>query len=150
MQTIRVIFTKREWNPVSWLIRWVLPRTRFYLAHSSHCLIVDGDHLIEAHMLYGVRREPAIVALAGLTIVKSIEYQVPDADAGLQWARGQCGKRYDFTGAVGIGLAPDRSWHEDDAWFCYELAAAAIVKAGRDIFADVGHISESALLAIKP
>lgn len=150
MNTITVIFTKRKWNPVSWLIRWALPRSRFHLSHGSHCLVKDGDSLIEASMEYGVRRGPYAEVMNGLTIVDQVDYTVPDAEAGLQFARSQVGKPYDFKGAFGIALAPERDWTEPDAWFCYELAAATLRASGRDDFRSVGHISESQLLLMKP
>lgn len=148
MQKIRVIFTKRRFNPGSLLIRWVLPRSRFYLALSSHALIQDGEHFIDAHMLHGVRRSKE--SLKGLTVVKVVEFSVPDAAAGIEWARSQVGKPYDWPGALGLGLAPGRKWANPDKWFCYEFAAGAIVAAGRDAFASTAHVTESALLAIKP
>jgi uncharacterized protein YycO len=106
--------------------------------------------MIEANMEHGVRRVKREEALKGLTVVKTVTYSVTNAKSGLEWARAQVGKRYDFKGAFGLAIAPDRDWMEDDAWFCYELGAATLVKAGRDWFRSVGHITESVLLAIKP
>jgi hypothetical protein len=150
MQTITVLFTKRKWNPISWLIRWALPRSRFALAVSSHCLIVDGDYRIEANILYSVRRSKESVAMSGLTIVRQVDYNVPDAEAGLAWARDKAGEKYDFVGAFGLALRPDRDWLEPGSWFCYELAAGALRAAGKDVFAMQGHVTESMLLMIKP
>jgi len=150
MEQITLIFTKRNWSPGSLLIRWCLPRSRFYNSQSSHCLIEDGEYLIEASMTHGVRRVKREEALKGLTAVNTVAYNVPNAEAGLKWAREQVGKKYDFKGALGLAIAPDRDWMEDDAWFCYELGAATLVAAGKDCFRSVGHISESTLLAIKP
>lgn len=150
MDKITVIFTKRKWNPVSYLIRWCVPRSRFHLALSSHCLIEDGDFMIEATMLHKVRRLPRAEAMKGQTIVETVVYNVPDAEAGLAWARTQVGMSYDFRGAFGLALSPDRDWKKDGWWFCYELAAATIVKAGKDCFRNTGNINESMLLAIKP
>ncbi len=150
METITVIFTKRAWNPVSWLIRWCMPRTRFHLSRSSHCMIEDGEYMIEATMLHGVRRELKEVAMKGQTPVTRVSYSVPDAAEGLRWARQQVGMSYDFSGAMGLAIAPDRDWTKEGWWFCYELAAATIAAAGRDMFRSVGHITESAMLSVKP
>lgn len=151
MNKITLVFTKREWNPGSYIIRWGIPLSRFKAALASHCLIKDGDYIIEANMEHGVRRSKADVALKGLTIVKEIEYTVPDAEAGLAWARTQVGLPYDWKGAFGLSLAPNRNWAEPDEWFCFELAAATLAKAGRDYFReDAGHISGNLLMAIKP
>lgn len=151
MGQITVIFTKRDWNPGSYLIRWGLPKTRFQVAPASHCLIKDGDFYIEAAMIHGVRRTKADVALKGLTVVAEVTFDVPDAEAGLAWARTQVGKPYDYKGAFGLALAPDRDWMEPDKWFCFELAAAVLAKAGKDYFREnAGHINGNLLLAIKP
>lgn len=151
MGKLTVLFTKRKWNAGSFLIRWCLPRTRFHAATASHCLIEDGDYVIEAHMKYGVRRVHRDVALKGLTVVKRIEFDVPDASKGMTWARNQVGLPYDWSGALGLALAPGRNWMEPDKWFCFELAAAALSIAGRDAFSEeAGHITGAMLMAIKP
>lgn len=150
MNTITLVFTARRWNPVSWLIRWAVPRSRFAMGLSSHCLIERDSIVYEANMLHGVRWAPREVALAGCTVVKRISYAVPDAEAGLNWALQQCGKAYDWRAALGLGLTPYRDWAEDDRWYCYELAAGALRAAGRDEFGNLQHIGEIALMAIKP
>lgn len=150
MNQLTLVFTKRKWNPVSWLIRWAVPRSRFMLALSSHCLIEDGDYMIEANMLHRVRRVLRDEAMKGLTVVQTVVFSVPDADAGLRWAREQVGQKYDFMAIFGLALAPDRNWMKPGAWYCYELAAGAIMQAGRDVFREIGHVTESTLLLLKP
>lgn len=150
MAHITVIFTKRNWNPVSFLIRFCIPRSRFAMALASHCLIEDGDYCIEASMLHGTRRVLKSEALKGAEVVAVVKYEVPDAEAGLEFARNQVGKPYDFKGAFGLALSPYRDWAEPDCWFCFELAAATLEKAGRDAFVNIGHINDSILLALKP
>ncbi len=150
MQKIKIIYTKRNFNPISWLIRWAIPRSRFSMALSSHCMLVDGDFIIEAHMLHGVRRVLATDALKGLTVIKTVDYVVEKSEAGLNWACAQVGAPYDWLGAFGIAIDIDRNWQKPDAWFCYELVAAALVAAGKDAFADTGHITGTTLLSIKP
>ncbi len=148
--TIRVIFTRRRWNPISWLIRWAVPRSRFSLALSSHCLIDTGVAVYEAHMLHGVRCVPLDVAMKGQTIVKITDYQVPSVMAGLKWASEQVGTPYDWPGALGLGLTPGRDWLQDDKWFCYEFAAGVLQAAGRPLFANLTHVGETALMSISP
>ena len=150
MKTITVLFTRRRWSLVSWLIRWAMPRSRFALARSSHAIVVDGDTCYEATMLYGVREVPKHVALEGQIIVGTHHYQVPFPAAGLAWVRSQVGRPYDFRGAFGLALAPGRDWAEDDCWFCYELAAAVLLHAGRREFVNLSHVGETALMAINP
>lgn len=150
METIRVIFTKRKWNPVSFLIRWSMPRTRFHIAESSHCLIEDGEYVIDSSMMHGVRRALRHEALKGQHVVRVVYFSVPDKEAGLAWLRTQVGKSYDFKGAFGVALSPDREWAKEDYWYCYELAAATLKAAGRDIFRKYGHIAENTLLSVRP
>jgi hypothetical protein len=96
VQSITITYTKRRCNPISWLIRWALPRSRFSLALASHYMIVDGDHCIEATMLHGVCRVPMDMTLADQVTVIAIDYSIPDADAGLDWLRSQVGQPYDW------------------------------------------------------
>ena len=109
-------------------------------------MVLDGEHVIHAHMMHGVVRWPVEKAMRGAEEVSRRTFVVPDADAGIEWARSQVGRKYDFAGAFGIALAPDRRWQEDDAWFCHELCAATIHKAGRRLFEDSGVVSDSALM----
>lgn len=150
MNAITVLFTRRKWNLISWLIRWTVPRSRFALALSSHCIVVHGNTAYEATMLYGVRQVPLDMALKGQTIVKETHYQVPNAYAGIEFARGEVGASYDWGGAIGVGLAPDRDWADPSSWYCYEFAAAVLRAAGRPVFADLSHVGEVALMAINP
>jgi uncharacterized protein YycO len=150
MNTITLVFATRRWNPISWLIRWAVPRSRFAMSRSSHCMIECDTVIYEASMLHGVRCALRDDALAGMVVVGRVKYSVPDADAGLNWLVSQCGKPYDWRGALGLGLTPYRDWAEDDTWYCYELAAGALRAAGRDEFVNLQHIGETALMAIKP
>lgn len=150
MGTIRVLFTRRKWNPISYIIRWILPRNRWCVAKSSHAMIVDGEYIIEATMLHGVRRVLRDVALKGQEVVATVDYNAPEAHLGITYAWMQLGAKYDWKGVLGIGTDVDRNWQEDDAWYCYELVAYVLKMAGKDVFADTGHITEHVLLAIKP
>lgn len=175
MQELTVIFTKRMSNPISWLIRWAIPQTRLYIARSSHAMVLDGDHVIEAHMLYGVRRVPLADAIKGATVVGAARYAVRDAAKGCAWFRSQIctykpappswlpkwaqagvaviqrllHNNYDFKGALGLGMAPNRDWQDPVAWHCYEGVARALLEAGLDVFADTGFITETTLLAVR-
>jgi len=151
MKKLVAIYTKDLYSPVSWAIRIALPRSIFCVAKSSHVLIVDPtspDYVYSAGLIKGVERLPIEVAMKGLTVVDQCNYEVPDIDACSDWLLQQVGKKYDLKGAVGIGIAPDRDWNEDDMWYCYELLAAAIVAGGRNVFRNLSHINETALLAI--
>lgn len=106
--------------------------------------------MIEATMLHGVRRVSKREAMKGQTFVTSVSYTVLNSAEGLRWARQQVGMSYDFSGALGLAIAPDRDWTKEGWWFCYELAAATISAAGRSPFRSNGHITEHMLLGINP
>jgi len=151
MDTVTVIFTKSLMSPISWLIRWVLPRSRFALGRSSHCFIKFGDVYYQAELTNGVScTSDAAAALKGCTIVDTISYEVPDAEAGHAFVVQQIGKKYDLTGVLGLGLNPSRNWSEDNSWFCYELAAGVLKASGLDVFDNLNHVTEIALMAIRP
>lgn len=172
--TIRILFTRRAWNPISWLIRWGMPRSRFAFALSSHCIIDTGDKCYEATMIYGVRETDLVTVLKGQTIVRSRAYTVPDLPTGLAWIKSQLcpyepnppawlpqwaqvvyataqrirHSNYDWGGASGLSLAPDRDWAEEDRWWCYELAGGFLRACGRRVFSSLSHVGETALLAL--
>jgi hypothetical protein len=176
MDTVTFLFTRRRWNPVSWLIRWAMPRSRFAFALSSHAIVYADGVCYEATMLHGVREVDRATALQGQTVVRERQYQVADLAAGILWAKSQlctytpnppkwlpawgqaiCSlvqrlrhNNYDWSGAAGLGLAPDRNWAEAGRWFCYEFAAGFLRAAGRQVFADLSHVGETALMAIEP
>ena len=150
MDTITVIFTKDYYNILSWLIRWTLPRSRFALALSSHCLIDIGDGLLYQDIgLSGVFTTNMAKIKETDTIVAIKKYPINNKEAAITFLKSQLGKKYDYLGALGLALAPSRKWDEDDSWFCYELAANAISAGGGEQFSNLNHITETALLAIQ-
>lgn len=157
MDTLRALFIKKPLiNLGSTVIRLALPHTLFHLAQCSHSIIVDGEYAIEATMCWldgrkvcsGVRRVPLSAALAGSTVAQERQYTVPDVEKGLAWARSQVGKPYDFKGAIGLAIAPERDWQQDDMWFCHELTGRAIHECGRIAFGNVSHLTSRELLGI--
>jgi hypothetical protein len=149
MTSVQMLFVKKLHSPLSWAIRWALPRSRFAWAQSSHVFVVDGKYVIDSSMGNGVRRQLMEDALKGVTVVADRRFLVPDAEAGLAWARSVVGAPYDLKGALGIALSPYRLWRSPDSWFCYELAANVLVKSGLDLFQPRGYIGEQVLLALK-
>lgn len=151
MQTIKIIFTKSPWSVVSWIVRWALPRSRFALGLSSHCYILneETDFVYEADLFEGVRYKNRLEAMRGTIVVATREFSVISKQAGFDFLNKQIGKKYDLKGSIGLGLKPERDWEEDDAWFCYELAAAALKAAGFDVFENVSHVNETVLLSLK-
>ena len=155
MDHITVIFTKDIWSPISWLIRWALPRSRFSIAQSSHCYIEAGNDgtndstLFEASPFNGVDITTFEDVLKSNRVVAVKNYYVADKKLAMSFLIAQLNKKYDYKGAVGMALSPDRIWHEDDSWFCYELAAGAIKAGGGVQFECLSHINETALFAIE-
>jgi hypothetical protein len=175
MKTATILLTRRHWNPVSALIRWSMPRSRFAWALSSHAIVQVDQQCYEATMLYGVRRVECDVALAGQHVVRAITVPVPDLAAGIAWAEAQrcrytpvaptwlpiglqrayCAvalilqSNYDWRGAFGLSLAPDRNWADEDCWFCYEFAAAFLRACGIELFKSLPHVGETALLTLE-
>lgn len=169
MGSITVIYTKKLTSPISWLVRWALPRSRFKIAETSHGYIQSHDNPLkyyEATSFFGFKslieaiktgdlkkmtgvREVDIKEVRKNTIVRIVSYEVPNVKEGMTWLEQQVGKGYDFKGAVGVSLSPTRDWNEEDCWFCYELIAGTLKNSGLNVFENLGHITETALFAIK-
>ncbi len=153
MDTINTIFTKRPLNPGSLLIRCANPVSFIKIAPASHVVILDGNtgFAMEASATHGVRRAPVAEIMSGLTVVCKKSFQVPDAELGLAWGRATCERKakYDWRGALALGLAPDRKWQDDDDWFCFEFEANIMAKAGRIAFADNAHVTAYMLMSLK-
>lgn len=149
MDQIIIIFTKNNFNPLSWLIRWALPRSRFALALSSHCFIDCGTGtLFHALAPKGVQETKDRFVGHYDTVVKKKIFNVTDKRCAIEFLRSQLNKKYDYKGALGLFLSATRDWNEDDKWFCYELAAAALKAAGRNEFEDLIHINEIPLMTL--
>lgn len=149
MEQVTVVFTKSEWDIVSWLIRWALPRSRFSWALSSHCLVKLGDVTYDMGVGKTLREVTWEEAMKGRVIVAERTFFVPNREAGILWARDQIGKKYDLKGAIGLSINPDRDWSDERQWFCYEFAAGFLKASGMDIFHDLAHITEMPLLALR-
>ncbi len=149
--TVTVLFVRRPWwHITATIIRWALPVSRFKWARASHSLVVFDDTAYHATMLRGVVQMPLSEALRGQIVVARREFKVPDAAAGAAWVQSQVGKPYDFRGAFGLSLSPDRIWGAQDKWFCHELCAATVEAAGRKMFTDAGYVTDTVLLLVTP
>lgn len=125
MATISLLFSTTS-NPFSGVIRaatW---------SRWSHVSIVDGDHVIEAVALHGVRRIPLTDAIGRAKRHALVELPCRNPHAVITAAITQLGKPYDYTAVLGIGL--HRDWQEDDAWYCAELVAWAFDHANEPLF----------------
>lgn len=149
MDKLTIVFTKDLWSPISWLIRWTLPRSRFSLALSSHCYIQDGNDFYQVLPFKGVHVVTETEMLMKDKVVCKLEYQVPNRNKSIEFLKSQLGKGYDYKAAIALGLRPGRDWDDDNKWFCYELAGAALMHGGREEFNNVFHVNEIVLMSIK-
>jgi uncharacterized protein YycO len=58
---------------------------------------------------------------------------LPNEDKALLFALSQVGKKYDFTGLLGI-VFQKRSWMDPDKWWCSELSEAQCTEGGNPAF----------------
>lgn len=126
MPAVRLLFSTTE-NPFSSLIR-----AATWSRWSHVAIIEDGDTVIEAAALHGVRRVTFVDAINRAKDAALVELRSADPAAVIAAAASQIGKPYDYTAILGIGL--QRDWQEDDAWFCSELIAWAFDAAGQPLF----------------
>lgn len=121
MLTIKLLFSTTHY-PFSALIRattW---------SRWSHVALIDGDQVIEAVALEGVRQGSLSGALSGAREYEVVELPCSDPCTVINAARSQLGKPYDWTAIAGLSL--HRDWQEEDSWFCSELVAWAAAQAG--------------------
>lgn len=74
----------------------------------------------------GVQIRPANYQSFARRLVVAVPTQTAAAVYG--YARAQIGKAYDHTAIVAFFV--ERNWRDPDAWFCSELAAAALIEGG--------------------
>lgn len=123
---MQLLFTRSRSLPTV-LIRWV---TWSQWSHVG--IITPQDTVIEARAFHGVVETPLAEAVQRASHSAVIGVTLPDEAAALAWAGAQLGKRYDWTGAIGIGLR--REWDQPNAWWCSELAEGALAAGGRRAF----------------
>lgn len=125
MPTVRLLFSTTG-NPFSWAIR------AFTWSRWSHVSIVDGDEVIEAVAIHGVRRAALLQRLDDAVDHAFADLQCVDPEIVIAAAESQIGKPYDYTAVAGMGL--HRDWQEMDSWFCSELIAWAFEEGKSGLF----------------
>lgn len=125
---MRLIFTRQR-SLTSLLIRW------FTWSRWSHVAVQAGEHLvIDARFWgHGVRYRSVEQLLASASAHAIVDIDVPDEAAARRWLCDQIGKPYDWTAVLGL-LWRAPGWARDDAWFCSELAEAALLAGGLSRF----------------
>lgn len=116
----------------------------------SHVALVDGEHVIEAVGLHGVRRVPWAEALRGTSHHTLVDFIEADPVPVLRAAKAQVGKPYDFKAIFGLWLRS--GWDETDAWFCSELVAWALEQGGHRLFRtkDIPRVTQQHLWMLAP
>jgi uncharacterized protein YycO len=118
----------RSHNPISIALRNV---DRWGTVSHVGTLTPEGT-VIEALWGPGVVETPFDEFRARYTKVVYVDTIVPDARAGLRFARAQVGMPYDRKAL--LGNICRRSWQDPGAWHCAELREAILAAAGRPRF----------------
>jgi hypothetical protein len=96
-------------------------------------LLPDREHVIDARLNGGVQKRN-VGYLSGTPIDWiDITCAVSESTKFYEFLHKQIGKKYDIEGIVDFALGltqPFRWTHPTSAWFCDELAAAALIDAG--------------------
>jgi len=103
----------------------------------SHCALYDGYRRIEAFPGIGVRYASLSADFGGAKVdLFDINFDIDVFRNGAvkqamwRFMEKQHGKKYDFWGLFGFGVA-NKKWQDPEAWFCSELIAAACCDAGQ-------------------
>lgn len=123
---LQVIYCRRR-TLGSWLLRF------FMWSSWSHCgIVTPEDTVIEALAWKGVVETPFAEFSERISKYDVKFIEVPDAAAGIAWARSQVGQRYDWWSVIGLGLR--REWGRPNDWNCGELCEGAVERSGRTRF----------------
>lgn len=99
----------------------------------SHVAFVTPQYeVIESVSSEGVRRVSMEKALEGVHRYAYVAFNNGDSNAMEASLMTQIGKKYDYLGALGIGLHKD--WGEMERWSCGELIAWAAEDSNQPIF----------------
>jgi len=92
--------------------------------------LMPDETLLGAHADGGVQARPHNYDKSDFTreLYVSIPATPAQTDAFHLFLRAQVGKPYDFLAIAGIAL--QRDWQKEDAWYCSELIAAALCHCG--------------------
>ena len=123
---VTVRLTSRwPFNPLS-LAVGVLSGSRQF----SHSITIIGERAYEASMTHGCRCGTVAEIMDGIVIYRDMLIEVPDIGAAIAFAEAQCGKGYDWAGAIGIPFTYSEDWADDSKWWCSELCFATLLAGG--------------------
>ena len=110
---------------------WSYAIRQFQQSPFSHVALLLPGGTYQARFWSGVTLEPTIATLLN-TSQHSTGHAIATVPADPakveEFCRWQLRKPYDWRAVLGIGFR--RDWRDDRAWFCSELAAAALEHAG--------------------
>lgn len=110
---------------------WVSNTIKFFgMSPYNHCAVQINGCIYEATFKKGVFKTDFAEFTSrypnrDLVILHPINGGEKQAQ---EWLEEQVGKGYDFTGILGLQF--QRNWQAEDKWFCSELIAGALIKAG--------------------
>lgn len=129
MGTLTTVFSRRV-GIGSFLIRLLS-----WGGQWSHMGIYDRSTgtVIEASTK-GVREIPLGEFIRNASKVDFVDYDCPDPDSALKFARDQLGESYDYMGLVGFVVREPLYDKKNKKWFCNRLFEESIKVGGRDRF----------------
>lgn len=110
---------------------------------------VSDTMVIDARLFGGVRYRSLDALIADASAHEVVDVPLPSEVSALDWLRMQIGRRYDWSAIFGMIWRSGR-WADDDAWFCSELAAAAMAAGGLNRYrAEASRITPELLWVVR-
>jgi uncharacterized protein YycO len=94
----------------------------------SHVAIMVNHHVYEATFEHGVTRSTFAQFDKRYPDHESVIVDDQNKDIAETWLNRQVGKPYDFSALAALPFR--KNWQNDEKWFCSELVACALMKAG--------------------
>jgi hypothetical protein len=113
----------------------------------SHAIApVSPVHCIDSTFQHGgVRRRTMVEALGAASARLYLHIPLENEEAATAFLYSQLGKDYDSRAIFGWAGA-GRDWHDEYAWFCFELVAAAIEAGSSYRFANRNRVTGKDLI----
>lgn len=114
----------------------------------SHGIVhVSDEKIIDSTFVHGgVRERHVLRALSGASSVLQVHAPLDSEHAAKEWLYAQIGKGYDWR-AIWGWITLSREWHDEFAWFCFELIAGQIEAGSSYRFANRNRVTGADLIA---
>ena len=122
---ISLIFTNTPNSILSTIVRAAT------FSEFSHCVIVIDEYVYQSSWRVGVTKtlkEDSWLPEHELTEVPLDDVSKVQQTVVKRALESQIGKSYDYIGILGFLI--NRNWQQEDSWFCSELLAWSLNKAG--------------------